>query len=395
MIICCNDQESGELYCNEMGNGVFGYQGPDAPAVSLTMPVRKDQYFYNQNLHPVFDAYLPEGYLAETIKDYFRKKDRFFDNFAVFEKTGVNLKSRISVRDESESRLHVTKNYSFEEIIHGNSQTNFEILLEVFLLQSGISGVQPKVLATLRDKAAFSKNDYIIKTWGDEFPHLSENEFICLSIAKSAGLDVPPFWISDDKKLLLVEKFDFLKEESRFLGFEEACSLQAKLRDEKYDGSYEELFATLCYFSSPAFLGKTRIDFFKQFVLMHMLKNGDAHLKNFGILYDPEHIAESRKLCPTYDVVNTVVYIRSDTPALANNGKKVWLDRKQVLDFGQRVCGLTKKESHSVFDECSQAVFAGTKMIEKMIDDHAAFETTGRAMVATIDHALDHAVIER
>jgi len=58
--------DAGEL-SHEQSRYLFGY-GPAtaAAAVSLTMPVRKAQYSYDQ-LHPVFQMNLPEGFLLEEL----------------------------------------------------------------------------------------------------------------------------------------------------------------------------------------------------------------------------------------------------------------------------------------------------------------------------------------
>ena len=43
-----------------------------------------------------------------------------------------------------------------------------------------LSGVQPKVLANIEDKATLKCNDYIIKSWGYEYPQLALNEYYCM-----------------------------------------------------------------------------------------------------------------------------------------------------------------------------------------------------------------------
>ena len=79
------------------------------------------------------------------------------------------------------------------------TEPRFAKLLGLYLERSFISGVQPKVLARLFDKSALATDDYIVKTWGDEYPNLAENEFFCLSAARRAGLPVPAFHLSDDR----------------------------------------------------------------------------------------------------------------------------------------------------------------------------------------------------
>jgi hypothetical protein len=48
------------------------------------------------------------------------------------------------------------------------------------------------------------------------------------------------------------------------------------------------------------------------------LRNGDAHLKNFGIVYDD--VQGEARLAPVYDLVTTSVYLPKDSLALTLNG---------------------------------------------------------------------------
>jgi serine/threonine-protein kinase HipA len=53
-----------------------------------------------------------------------------------------------------------------------------------------------------------------------------------------------------------------------------------------------------------------REQYFATLALSVMVRNGDAHLKNFGILYNQPRSAVS--LAPVYDVVTTTAYITNE-----------------------------------------------------------------------------------
>ena len=84
-------------------------------------------------------------------------------------------------------------------------------------------------------------------------------------------------------------------------------------------------------------------------VINNILQNGDAHLKNFGLLYSD---VNDISLAPAYDVVSTTVYIKNDVPALHLLGSKKWWDKKFILRFGVENCYLTNKEVKEHYDEC-------------------------------------------
>ncbi|MDH7553409.1 MAG: HipA domain-containing protein [Spirochaetota bacterium] len=76
------------------------------------------------------------------------------------------------------------------------------------------------------------------------------------------------------------------------------------------------------------------IQLYKMIVMNYILKNGDAHLRNFGVLY--EHDMTKIRLSPAYDVVTTVVYIYKDKPALTLCGRKLWASLHELKKFGQK-----------------------------------------------------------
>src|SRR5258708_14139480 len=116
---------------------------------------------------------------------------------------------------------------------------------------------------------------------------------------------------------LVVDRFD-LRPDGTYRGFEDFCVLNARRTDEKYRGSYET--SVLKRFQQFANSTHVLADLEKLFTLMVLncaLRNGDAHLKNFGIVYD-DVLAEPR-LAPVYDLVTTSVYMPTDSMALTLN----------------------------------------------------------------------------
>ena len=65
--------------------------------------------------------------------------------------------------------------------------------------------------------------------------------------------------------------------------------------------------------------------------------NGDAHLKNFGLLYS-EPTQRDARLAPAYDIVNTTAYIPEDVLALDLVGNKsLFASRQGLLEFAINV----------------------------------------------------------
>jgi len=327
---------------------VYSYTGNDKnDYISLTMPVRTKSYT-NKQLHPIFEMHLPEGYLLSVIKKHFSKLTKT-DDFGLLKLMSKNIKGRVNYKNKASLEGEVL---TLESLLSPVSSTLFDELVHKFALTSALSGVQPKVLAKVQDKATLSFQDYIVKSWGEDYPNLALNEYYCMQIIKKANITVPEFYLSDDHKLFIMKRFD-LKEDGTFLGFEDMCVLQAKQRDEKYEGSYESIVKTIKTFVSARHKKSALSQFFKMMVINNFVQNGDAHLKNYGLLYEDMH---NIKLAPSYDVVSTTMYIKNDIPALHLLGSKKWWKKKFLIRFAIETCDLSPKESNILYNECLSAL---------------------------------------
>jgi serine/threonine-protein kinase HipA len=266
-------------------------------------------------------------------------------------------------------------------------------------MASGVAGVQPKVLLDAIDHlpqvtttdikfSAFNKvtlplKKYIVKTWGAEFPELACNEFVCLSFAQQAKLTTPQFYLSDNTKLLISERFD-VSSAGEALGFEDFCVLQGKPTAAKYDASLESCVNTLRQFVSAEYLQQALYDFFKLTLINVKIQNGDAHLKNYGVIYrnmvgykSGQLPTESRLFAPVYDLVSTTPYIPNDSMALTLTGSKRW-PKWQVLEkFGKQHCGLTSKKIEQIVHEVEESAKITLLVIEKLIQQQPAFKLVG------------------
>jgi serine/threonine-protein kinase HipA len=203
----------------------------------------------------------------------------------------------------------------------------------------------------VENKATLKLDDYIVKSWGEEYRELALNEYYCMQVVKYANIPVPKFYISDDDKLFIMKRFD-IKEDGSYLGFEDMCVVFAKQRDDKYEGTYEQIAKAIKTYVSPKNKKSSLYNYFKMTYINFMLQNGDAHLKNFGLLYDG---IENISLAPAYDVVSTTVYIKNDIPALHLLGSKKWWGKKHLKRFGVESCDLTKSEVDIAISECEKA----------------------------------------
>lgn len=365
-------------------DSVLNYRADVEPAdaVSLTMPVRLESYLWERGLPPVLDMHLPEGLLRDELVRRFSKAVAGFDDFDLLSITGPHQLGRLQITDTQRVNCRMPETSLTELLSQDATRGLFEALLQTYGEYSGVSGVQPKVLVRDSNAAptAHSGATHLLKTFNaEQSPELASNEYFCMRAALHAGLEVPNFELSEHGKFLLVERFDCNTQ--GYLGFEDLCVLNAWPSKAKYDGSYEGAARQIKAFVSPSLLKGALESFFKMVALSVGVKNGDAHLKNFGVLY-PDCAADAPvSLAPAYDIVTTTVYIRNDSLALLLGGSKAWPKRKALVKFGRLACNLTEGRCNELLQQVVHGMALAMVEMKRYMKFNPEFVEIGSAML--------------
>ena len=382
-----NGKKAGVL--GQDDNYFFNYL-PDTPVdnlVSLTMPYRLQSWVSEKELHPIFQMNIPEGALRDAIRSAFAKVV-VVDDIALLRITGGNQigRNRFSLSDSEIPTIN-EKPETLEEILtYPDAVELFNELMAKHAVHSGISGVQPKVIVEATERTTVAASSYIVKSWGKEYPQLAANEYFCMNAVKLAGLPVPDFSLSENGGLLVMKRFD-VTAEGENLGFEDFCSLQALGTDRKYNSTYERVARSIKDFVSPENLLSAREQFFAMLILSVMVRNGDAHLKNFGVLYRHPHGPVT--LAPVYDVVTTTAYLQNDVPALHLAGTKKWWPRKSLERFALQALSLPSRHAALIIDRVAEAVIEAARMIPPYIRENPGFEEIGSRMLSIWQDGVD------
>jgi serine/threonine-protein kinase HipA len=362
-------------------------------AVSVTMPVRLPSWNVTFGLAPIFEMNLPEGALRERLRLAFAKATGSFDDFDLLTIVGRSQVGRIRYTAETEQLNEEVPFQSVDEILAGRRGGDlFRYLVDKFAAFSGISGVQPKVLvrdenASLaletskpRLSASYRGATHIVKFWEpNEFPQLAANEYFCLRVAEQCSLEVPRYRLAADGMALVIDRFD-LRPNGTYRGFEDFAVLNARRTDEKYRGSYET--SIMKRFQQFANSPQVPADSEKLFTLIALncaLRNGNAHLKNFGIVYD-EVLGQAR-LAPVYDLITTAVYLPKDSLALTLNGTTQWPDNKALRRFGETRMHGTPAQVRNILEHISDAMAQTEVEVRSYMTNHPEFGEVGEQML--------------
>ncbi len=295
----------------------------------------------NQRLHPTLSNLLPEGSLRELIAQGL--KVHVDNEFHIFFYLGEDLPGAIiatpldpeDVPDDvmpliSGGHYRNTKVVKFEKIEREN--------------KFSLAGVQMKFSMKERDgRYNLSKSgdlgDWIIKTPSTKHKDVPVNEFSAMTLASLVGVDIPEIKLVDMGQLDNLPQINLPEETFAFaikrfdrqaslpsvqadrIHMEDFAQVLVKYPHEKYNSaSYEQIGRVLYEFSGDAL---TDVQQFARRLLVNiLLANGDAHLKNWSLLYEDK---VTPRLSPAYDIVTTSVYIDGERNFALNLGKtKDW-----------------------------------------------------------------------
>ncbi|PIM53545.1 phosphatidylinositol kinase [Roseateles chitinivorans] len=331
---------------------------PDQPAVSLLMPPSAKLTWQSGDLFPSMDQNLPEGDLFMRIRQLFPKQPT--TPMHLLSLIGENGIGRLGFTIPGVAPSPRAQTLNREALLRMRyTPALFDELVRAYLnTGAGIAGMQPKIMVP--DRPTIPIPSLIVKAASPAYPGLAANEFLCLSAAKRAGIEVPGFDLSDDGQLLLVDRFDVVAHPGGHverLGFEDVAALSGKrvrdiLSERKYHGSYQRICELLQLIRLPT---SQLHRFFEQVAFSVMVRNGDAHLKNFGILY---RSPEDAWLAPMFDVVTTAVYrytqyaggpeLVDRTMALklfaGRHATKAYPTTEELIAFG-RLCGVERPKA--------------------------------------------------
>lgn len=158
--------------------------------------------------------------------------------------------------------------------------------------------------------------DWIVKLPDQTYPDAPRNEFTMMSLAASAGVEVPPVrlvhrdeldglppdvWTSREEWAYAIRRFD--RDAHRdSVHIEDLAQVRHVYPEDKYCGNYETV-AALAYRGRD--LDGLR-EFARRLAFTVLIANGDAHLKNWSLIYTDPRVPG---LAPAYDMVSTAYYV--------------------------------------------------------------------------------------
>jgi serine/threonine-protein kinase HipA len=352
--------------------------------VSLTMPVRTESYVWDDQLPPVLQMNLPEGYLLQVLQEQFGPH-MGASPMALLSVVGRNMVGRLQVAAPGADLHEPAKPIEVAALLKGdNSEAAFAALVRQHAT-SGVSGVVPKFLDAQTEalaqhkKASLVTRRHIIKGSSAQLPFVALNEHLCMQVA-SRVMPTAKTEVSDDGQALVVHRFDVDAQGQAHWGMEDFCSLLGLRPAAKYDTTWERIARAV----RDHVPGERRLDTFRQLattlLLTYALRNADCHAKNLALLYTSRVDAH---LSPTYDMLSTSVYasFQHNPPGIEFMGKKTWAPGKNLQKFIATTFGIQPKEQQHLVQAISDAVADVGPQVRQAMAQHPGFEDIGKRML--------------
>lgn len=341
--------------------------------VSLAMPVREQAWRWPRDLHPFFRQNLPEGYLLDIIREEFGPLLDGTDMSLLAVVGGLGI-GRVTVTPEGGEPGTDMEPLQVESLLKADNTTEHFSHLVRRYARASISGMVPKFIApeettgtTLGPvgKPTLRTSRYIVKGSDDTTPYLGFNEFYSMRVLEQ--LDVVPVartYVSDDGRVLIVERFDVDQHGTPTHGLEDACSLLGLPPHEKYATTTERVLKATSTYLSPA-RSQAQLERFGWHLLTnYVVRNADCHAKNIALYYTS---IEDVSYTPVYDIVTTQAYPRyaSNPPGLPIAGRRAWIAGKTLEKFFNTRLGIPPRQYVDMVEQlCESAVSVRAELIE-------------------------------
>lgn len=302
-------------------------QKPGATPLSRSLPLR-DKPFHGKHARPFFAGILPEEGPRRRIAAILGVSER--NDFAILERIGGECAGAVSLLPEGmrlpDAAEHLIRELHEPELREVVAELPRRPLLAgregVRLSLAGAQGKLPVIIdgGTIALPLGNTPSTHIIKPEPEHFPGLVAVEVLCMTLARTVGLAVPPVSrrLIGGNPCLVVQRYDRAVAPDGMvqrIHQEDFCQALGLPPERKYQQEggplLRDCIAMLREWSTAPVLDIR--DFLSAVMFNMVIGNADAHGKNYSLLYREGE----RRLAPSYDLVCTLSWPElSKTPAM-------------------------------------------------------------------------------
>lgn len=338
--ILLGDVLVGHLTGFQDGKNLFAFderyinRGPSRPILSLSFNALGDEeaterklrevYSSRMKLPPFFSNLLPEGVLREYMVK--RLKIHHDHEFDILMALGASLPGAIRALPADE----------LPQAALNHQPGTTHAVLDATPIKFSLGGSQLK-FSMIERGGRFTLDgggeEWIVKPPHPTHPNVPTNEYTMMRLAAAAGIQTPEVKIVklDDIDLAglvglsipkwetgayAVKRYDRTAEGR--IHVEDFAQVFDIYADQEYKATNYDTVGRLIFDIFPNRFEQLA-EFMRRLVVNILIGNGDAHLKNWSVIYSDK---VTPQLSPAYDLVSTIHYVQNDSLALNLGGER-------------------------------------------------------------------------
>ena len=283
--------------------------------LSHTLPLRTEP-FGEDVIEPFLSGLLPEDIIRTRLGRILQIPRE--NTFALLKAIGGDCAGAIAFFSEGErphadeARFRRLSDAEAGDILDSLEKRPLDVGEDGFRISG--AGAQDKLIACWKSGAVELPLDgtpstHIIKPAIRDYPDSVENECYSMRLARACGLDCArcAMAVIGGKRRYVCERYDRIGENGRIrrLHQEDFCQLLHVDPKRKYESLGGPGIAdVLRLMREMSLAASDTLEFLRRVVFTFLIGNGDAHGKNYSVLYHGRKTA----LSPMYDVMSTAVY---------------------------------------------------------------------------------------
>ena len=383
--ILLGDVLIGHLTGFQDGKSLFAFDdsyidlGSGRPTLSLSFNTPGDEESTERNLReiyssrmklpPFFSNLLPEGVLREYMVK--RLKIHHDHEFEILMALGASLPGAVRALPADElpqaaidyrpGATHAAADETPIKFSLGGSQLKFSM-------------IERGGRFTLAD----GNDEWIVKPPHPSHPNVPANEYTMMRLAAAAGIQTPEVKLVklDDVDLggltglsipqweswaYAIKRYDRTAEGR--VHVEDFAQVFNVYADQQYKATNYDTIGRLIFDIFPNRFEQLA-EFIRRLVVNILIGNGDAHLKNWSVIYREK---VTPQLSPAYDLVSTIHYVQNDSLALNLGGEKRFgsIDKVHFERIAQRM----EAPSKFVLDTVKETVATARKKWPEIIQE--------------------------
>ena len=284
--------------------------------VSFSIPLRAEAFAHDE-IEAFLSNLLPDDIIRTRIADILQIPRE--NTFALLKAIGGDCAGAVSFLAEGTSPETSDKGEYRElsdkeagRILDNLQKRPLDVGEEGFRISG--AGAQDKLIACMKDGQVLlplngTPSTHIIKPAMPDYPDSVENEWFAMRLADACRLSVAACDIAviDGKRCYVCVRYDreSIDGKVRRLHQEDFCQMLKVDPKRKYESvggpGIRESFALLRALQLPA---SDTVEFLDRLLFNFIVGNGDAHAKNFSVLYRDG----VPRLSPAYDIMSTALY---------------------------------------------------------------------------------------